>query len=97
MAHVPLFLRPPDLKRTTFSIQVTQKQSGREIEKVLFLLFQFTIFCSLSMEHETYCQNKTSQMQSVQISTLTFTKEPTTVVRSSVQTVGYTAADVAAE
>ena len=44
-----------------------------------------------------YSQNKKSQLQSEQISILTVAKEQMTVVRTSLQTVGYTSVDVAAK
>ena len=71
--------------------------SGREVKNVLFIfLVLFKKFYS-GQDDESYCQNKISRLQSEQLCMLTVAKKQMTVVRSSLQTVGYRSADVAAK
>jgi hypothetical protein len=70
---------------------------GGKINEVFFILLgRFQISSgTLSQEDETFCQNKTSQLQSEQTSVKTVATEQVIVLRSSLQTVGYRSADVA--
>ena len=72
--------------------------SGREINVLLYFVGSVSIFFgNLSQEDDAFCQNKTSQLQCEETSVLTVAKEQMTVVRSSLQTVGYRPSDLAAK